>query len=178
MKPVPEDGLAVVALGDVPLAAVEELLDAFGPGEHGPRDFAAALGYAGARGYVAFWSRLRAGPWPELGLVRTDSLVLLRGSRALGEVRLRHRVTPKLEIDGGHIGYEVRPDERNRGYATLMLHAALARAAAAGIERALLTVRTDNVPSLRVVEKCGGVAFDEVPFGNGMHRRFWMATGA
>ena len=169
--------VAVLDVADVPRDALAELLAAFAPGEHGPRDFAAAQGYCGVDAFVEFWTRLREGPWPQLGLVRTDSLILMRGPRALGEVLIRYGTTSKLEINGGNIGYSVRADERNKGYATLMLRAALARAAAAGIERALLTVRTDNLASLRVVAKCGGIAFDEVPFGDGVNRRFWVPTG-
>lgn len=170
--------IAVVDLADVPRDALADMLATFAPGEHGPREFAAAQGYCGVDAFVEFWARLREGPWPQLGLVRTDSMILMRGRRALGEVLLRYSTTPKLEINGGNIGYSVRADERNKGYATLMLRAALARAAAGGIERALLTVRTDNSASLRVVAKCGGVAFDEVPFEDGINRRFWVPTGA
>lgn len=30
----------------------------------------------------------------------------------LGEVRLRHHLTPALEVEGGNIGYLIRPSER------------------------------------------------------------------
>lgn len=171
-----EAELAIVALADVPLPALADFLEDFAPGELGPRDFAESLGHVGPAAFASFWSSLAAGPRPELGLVRTDALILMRGERALGEALLRHTLTPRLEQHGGHIGYTVRASERNRGYATLLLRAALARAATAGIERALLTVRTDNAASLRVVEKCGGVLRDEVPYGGGVHRRFWVPT--
>lgn len=172
-----DERIAVVELADAPRAALAEFLSDFAPGELGPRDFAESKGYHGVDGFVDFWTRLARGPWPELGLVRTDALVLMRGERVAGEALLRYDVTPQLAVNGGNIGYTVRPDDRNRGYATMLFRAALARAAAAGIERALLTVRVDNAPSLRVVEKCGGVAFDEVPFEETVHRRFWVPTG-
>jgi len=146
---------------------------------HGPFDLAEENGFTGVAGYIEFCN-LTAGETPPVaGLVRTDALALLRDDRVLGEIRIRHKLTPDLEIDGGHIGYRVRPSERNRGYATVMLREGLARLRAIGVERALLTVDVENAPSLRVVAKCGGVPHDEVPEGSGpVHRRFWLSTGA
>jgi predicted acetyltransferase len=172
-----DERIGIIDLADVPRAALADFLAEFGPGDFGPRDFAESKGYCGVDGFVEFWTRLVHGPWPELGLVQTDALILMRGERVAGEALFRHNVTPALAINGGNIGYTVRPRDRNRGYATLLLRAALARAAAAGIERALLTVRVDNGPSLRVVEKCDGVPFDEVPFEGTVLRRFWVPTG-
>jgi GNAT superfamily N-acetyltransferase len=84
--------------------------------------------------------------------------------RVVGEVRVRHRLSERLLVQGGHIGYVVRPDERNRGYATALLRAGLARAAELGIDPALVTVDVTNAPSVRVVEKCGGTVIDVVPW--------------
>jgi RimJ/RimL family protein N-acetyltransferase len=145
-------------------------------GSHPPLEFARLNGYEGVEGYVTFWRLLAAGPVPA-GIIRTDTLVLLNDGRVLGEVRVRHGLTPRLEIDGGSIGYGVRPSERGKGYATRMLRAAVARAAEIGIARALITVDVTNEPSLRVVAKCGGVVRDEVPADAGaIHRRFWIST--
>ena len=145
-------------------------------GSHPPLEFAKLNGYDGVEGYIAFWMLLAEGPVPA-GIIRTDTLVLLRDGRALGEVRIRHGLTPRLEIDGGNIGYGVRRSERGKGHATHMLRAAIARAGELGIARALITVDVTNKPSLRVVAKCGGVVRDEVPADDGaIHRRFWVPT--
>lgn len=48
--------------------------------------------------------------------------------RVLSESRLRHRLTPSLEDVGGHIGYMVRPTERDKGYGTKLLAMTLAKA--------------------------------------------------
>ncbi len=146
-------------------------------GAHPPLEFARLNGYDGVEGYITFWRLLAEGPLPA-GIVRTDTFVLLRDGRALGEVRVRHGLTPRLEIDGGTIGYGVRPSERGNGYATQMLRAALVRLNEIGIARALITVNVTNAPSLRVVEKNGAVVRDEVPADAGaVHRRFWIDTG-
>ena len=43
------------------------------------------------------------------------------GTDYLGTVIIRHRLTPALEREGGHIGYHIVPGQRRRGHATQML---------------------------------------------------------
>ncbi|MFN8469839.1 MAG: GNAT family N-acetyltransferase [Caldilineaceae bacterium] len=75
----------------------------------------------------------------------------------VGSIRLRYTLTPALRQVGGNIGYDVRPSRRNHGYATRMLALMLVRAREAGLDRVLLTVDVDNIASVRVIEKNGGV---------------------
>ncbi|MFD8702811.1 GNAT family N-acetyltransferase [Kitasatospora sp. NPDC059648] len=75
----------------------------------------------------------------------------------MGRLAIRHRLTPKLERVGGHIGYDVRPGARRRGHATAMLAAALPVAAALGVSKALLTCDETNTASRRVIEAHGGL---------------------
>jgi len=82
-------------------------------------------------------------------LVRDDGVVL-------GSCRLRHRLNEALWQDGGHIGYDIRPSCRNRGYATEMLALVLEEARRRGLDWVLLTVDPSNRPSVRVIEKNGG----------------------
>jgi predicted acetyltransferase len=75
----------------------------------------------------------------------------------LGRLAIRHRLTDKLRVLGGHIGYDVRPSARGKGYATAMLAAGLVVARELGIDEALLTVTITNAASRKVVERNGGV---------------------
>ncbi|MBC5810571.1 MAG: GNAT family N-acetyltransferase [Candidatus Eremiobacteraeota bacterium] len=134
-------------------------------------------GYRGLDGYIEFWTKLATdAPRPE-GYVKTNTWLLLRGERVIGEVRLRHTLTPRLEEDGGNIGYSVRASERNKGYATYLLRETLKRAAALGLKRALVTIEATNGSSLRVAEKCGGLRIADVVAEDGvLLRRFWLST--
>lgn len=76
--------------------------------------------------------------------------------RILGTSRLRHQLTSDLEIEGGHIGYDVRPTERGRGIGTVLLRLTLERSAALGLGSVRITCDADNVGSIRVIEKNGG----------------------
>ncbi len=74
----------------------------------------------------------------------------------VGNIRLRHRLTPALERLGGHVGYDVRPSRRGKGHATAMLALLLERARDLGLARVLITCDADNAASARVIEKNGG----------------------
>lgn len=75
----------------------------------------------------------------------------------LGLINLRHRLTQSLEHHGGHIGYFIRPSEREKGYGTRMLILALDEARKLGLSQVLMTCNTDNLSSARGIEKNGGV---------------------
>lgn len=82
---------------------------------------------------------------------------LVAGGRVVGRSGIRHRLNALLEREGGHVGYDIRPSERRKGYGTLILRLTLERARALGFGRVLLTCDADNIASARVIEKCGGV---------------------
>lgn len=107
--------------------------------------------------------------WSTFWLVRDHQ-------RILGCCRLRHQLNACLEQEGGHIGYDVRPSERGKGYATYMLRLTLERARRIGLARVLLTVDTANVASWRVIEKNGGVIESELasPETGALLRKYWI----
>src|SRR5690242_16868374 len=88
---------------------------------------------------------------------QTTYVLLDREGRALGEIRFRWRLTPPFERHNGHIGYNVRPTQRGKGYATRMLALVLDKARALGLERVMLPVRDENLASVCVIVKNGGV---------------------
>ena len=69
---------------------------------------------------------------------------------------LRHGLTEKLRVEGGHIGYGVRPSARRRGHATQILRRTLGEARALGIEEALVTCAATNAGSAGAIRQCGG----------------------
>lgn len=96
------------------------------------------------------------------GHVPYSTFWLTSGRRLLGRGTIRHYLTPELEYEGGHIGYDIRPSERKKGYGTLMLALMCERAKALGLKRAYLTCDTNNVGSVKVIEKNGGRLQDQV----------------
>jgi predicted acetyltransferase len=110
------------------------------------------------------------------GLVPWSTYWLVCGGRVVAACRLRHWLSDSLKIEGGHIGYAVRPGERRKGYATRMLALALERAGLRGMRRCLVTCDDDNLASTRVIEHNGGRRDDNSisPRSGKVVRRYWV----
>lgn len=102
---------------------------------------------------------------------------LFDGELLLGLVQIRLGLRGYLIRFGGHIGYCVRPSQRRKGYATLMLRRALDVCRQEGLPRVLITCLDDNLASARTIERCGGV-LESLVFDNenyqAMMRRYWI----
>jgi len=81
---------------------------------------------------------------------------LVRGAEVVGVSTLRHRLNAKLLVEGGHIGYGIRPTARGQGLGTAILRLTLLEAAKRGISRVLLTCAKGNVASTAVIAGNGG----------------------
>jgi predicted acetyltransferase len=95
----------------------------------------------------------------------------------IGGIRFRPGLNKQLLIEGGNVGYDVRPSYRNRGFATRMLTMVLGIAREAGLTRVLVTCFTDNPASAQVIRKCGGVleSIEPSPRNGKMTERYWVS---
>jgi predicted acetyltransferase len=91
-----------------------------------------------------------------LGHVPSSRFWLVSGQHVIGQSSLRHHLNPSLEREGGHIGYNIRPSERRKGFGTMILSLTLEKAKGIGLTRVFVTCDTDNVASARIIEKNGG----------------------
>ncbi|AYF78243.1 GNAT family N-acetyltransferase [Nocardia yunnanensis] len=80
------------------------------------------------------------------------------GPRVLGGIALRHHPT-----EYGHIGYGIRPTARRQGIATWALAAILPHARALGLPHVLLVCEPHNLPSIRTIERNGGIPDPTTP---------------
>jgi predicted acetyltransferase len=112
------------------------------------------------------------------GWVPSTTLWLVDGDTFIGSIRIRHRLTETLLHVGGHIGYGIRPSERNKGYGNKILELALPYVRELGIDRALVTCRVWNTASRKIIEHNGGVFENQVtsPDGGADSLRFWMSV--
>jgi predicted acetyltransferase len=95
-------------------------------------------------------------------------------NRILGTTDLRHSLTDFLYIEGGHIGYGIRPSERNKGYATKILELALIETRKLSISKALLTCDKSNTASEKVILKNKGVFYKENILDGVKKLSFWI----
>ncbi|MGN7764796.1 GNAT family N-acetyltransferase [Paenibacillus sp. 22594] len=97
--------------------------------------------------------------------------------RVIGAVNIRHDLTEKLFNCGGHIGYGIRPTERQKGYATKLLAMALEKTKGLGIKKVLVVCDEGNIASEKTILNNGGLpdtSFTEED-GN-VVKRFWIET--
>ena len=115
------------------------------------------------------------------GLTPYDTYWMMDDGRQfiLAVSRLRHRLNERSIHEGGHIGYDVPPSQRNKGYATELLRLTLVKAADYCIRKVLLTCDFDNEWSARVILKNGGIFENQVKsdYSGKMVNRYWIDMG-
>lgn len=81
--------------------------------------------------------------------------------KIIGMINIRLCLNERLMKCGGHIGYGIRPSERNKGYNKINLYLALLRCQQLGIQEVILDCDSINLASFRTMEALGGVRIDE-----------------
>ena len=101
---------------------------------------------------------------------------LMDGDEWIGKLTLRTTINAKYLHAGGHIGYEIRPSKRGRGYGTILLRMGLEIARERGLERVLLTCDETNIGSRKVIENNGGQLENlvEVEGQTVLKMRYWI----
>ena len=109
-------------------------------------------------------------PATQFMLVRKDD------NKVLGFLQIRHEFNDYLSKFGGHIGYSVRPSERQKGYAKQMLKSAIPFCKEIGIDKILISCIDGNIASEKTIIANGGVYECTVlePQCNRNLKRFWI----
>jgi len=91
----------------------------------------------------------------------TRATGLVRDGEVVGVSNLRHRLTRKLKLDGGSIGYGIRPSARGHGLAAVLLGRTLDRARSMGLREAWVTCAKTNLASAATIARNGGTLMSE-----------------
>ena len=110
---------------------------------------------------------------PEGWVPAVQLVAFARDGQAVGFLNLRLRLSAYLLEEGGHIGYSIRPSERDKGYAKESLRQGLQVAKGKNIKRALVTCSTEN-PASRAVILGNGGELEDVRNGT---ERYWIELG-
>lgn len=110
--------------------------------------------------------------------VPSDTFFLVNeNSKLLGAISIRHYLSEELLRLSGHIGYGVRPTERRKGYATVMLKLALEKCRDMGIEKVLVTCDKDNIASAKTIIANKGILENELVEEDGnIVQRYWISV--
>lgn len=95
---------------------------------------------------------------PLPGYVPEQTFWLVVEREVCGVLHFRNPLNEALRQFGGHVGYTIRPSQRNRGLGSLILQLGLTLIwqVAPGLERILLTCYENNPASQRIIERNGG----------------------
>ena len=95
--------------------------------------------------------------------VPSDTYYLVReeDNYIVGMVNIRHCLNKKLADCGGHIGYGIRPTERQKGYNKINLYLALLRCREIGLKEVYLDCESNNPGSYKTMEALGGIRIKE-----------------
>lgn len=96
-------------------------------------------------------------------------------NRIVGVIDLRHHINnPILGVWGGHMGYYVRPIERQKGYAKEMLRINLQNCKDHNIEKVMISCDLDNLASEKTIIANGGVFEKNVCVDGDIIKRYWI----
>lgn len=108
--------------------------------------------------------------------VRSETFFLCEDNGyILGAVNIRYALNENLMKSGGHIGYGIRPSERSKGYAFIILKLALDKLASEGVKKALLTVSRSNKDSRNVIRKAHGILENSYEKDGDVTERYWIS---
>ena len=94
----------------------------------------------------------------------------------IGAVNIRHYLCREEFETWGHIGYGVRPSERNKGCGTEILKMALQEAEKMNLIKVLVCCFENNLASVSVIERNGGIfeSFGYDSSNNERIKRYWI----
>jgi predicted acetyltransferase len=112
----------------------------------------------------------------QTGEIHSFTFFAIRKSdkKLIGNINIRYPYLDYVQLYG-HIGYSIRPSERRKGYATMMLKLALEYCKRIGLREVLLTCDKSNIASAKTIIKCAGVFESEEAQGDGeLLQRYWI----
>ncbi len=89
---------------------------------------------------------------------KTYFLIRKNDNKLIGMINIRHHLSPKMLVHGGHIGYGIRPTERRKGYNKINLYLGLIKALEEfNLDKVMLDCDVKNLGSDKTIQALGGV---------------------
>jgi len=122
------------------------------------------------------WEEGKTDKVREKGFVPASLYYMIDSSkRIIGALHFRHELNENLTIEGGHIGYGIRPSERRKGLMSYMLAVTLDMLKEKGLTKVLITCDDVNIASAKTIERNGGVLENVIDVEGKLVRRYWIS---
>ena len=107
---------------------------------------------------------------------KTFLLIREDDNRIVGTVNVRWDLNEEMLRFGGHIGYEIRPSERRKGYNKINLYLALKEAKKIGLDRVMIDCAVSNIASDKTIQALGGILerCEKDPADDEMTNVYWI----
>ena len=110
---------------------------------------------------------------------KTYFLIRKNDNKLIGMINIRHHLSPKMLVHGGHIGYGVRPSERRKGYNKINLYLGLIKALEEfNLDKVMLDCDVKNLGSDKTIQALGGVLerTDIDDYDGALTNVYWINT--
>lgn len=106
----------------------------------------------------------------------TYFLIKENDDKIIGMINIRYNLNEYVLTYGGHIGYGIRPLERNKGYNKINLYLGLLKAKELKLDKVLLTAVDSNVASYKTMLSLGGVLENKIKDNDSdeLLGRYWI----
>lgn len=110
---------------------------------------------------------------------KTYFLIRKNDNKLIGMINIRHHLSPKMLVHGGHIGYGIRPTERRKGYNKINLYLGLLKALEEfNLDKVMLDCDVKNFGSDKTIQALGGVLerTDIDDYDGALTNVYWINT--
>lgn len=107
----------------------------------------------------------------------TYFLIRVNDNKIIGMINIRYKLNEMALLYGGHIGYGIRPTERQKGYNKINLYLGLQKCKELNLEKVLITASDNNLGSYKTILALGGVLENKIPDNEEkdiMIGRYWI----
>lgn len=91
----------------------------------------------------------------------SKTFLIVNDSKIIGLINIRYKLNDFLKKCGGHIGYNIRPSERRKGYAKEALNLILKNAYENRLDEVLIDCYKENIASRKTIESTSAKLYSE-----------------
>ncbi len=93
----------------------------------------------------------------------TYFLIRNNDDKIIGMINIRTKLTDRVKVHGGNIGYSIRPTEQHKGYGKEILKLGLNKCREKGMKKITIVTNSENIASSKIIKSCNGIMINSIP---------------